>query len=182
MSITDKALNITIACLVVAAIGIGIYAFLPDNSGTKSSPEASSVKTEKASSKSKSSAKKSSHSQNTSTENTTDNVTTNRGTNTQTSNTTQASQSSNSTGDKVGHGTISNGMDYSYRAAKQAGLIDDYTSRQEFYGSVQEHSDGSFTYNGQTVYSDIIHEGNPNGVYVNGEHYTDPDRFSIYTK
>lgn len=160
-------------------IGVATYAFLPDKSSTQDINETLSSQTTK---NSQSATKKSSKNKTNSIKNTTGSTYGEHNSGTETSAISQNSQNTSSANNRTSHGEISNGMDFSYRAAIQAGLIDDSVSRQEFYSNVQESGDGSFTYNGQTVYADIIHEGNPNGIYVNGEHYTDPDRFLIYTE
>ena len=43
------------------------------------------------------------------------------------------------------------GMNFSYRAAQKAGVIDNNTSVEEFYKNAKE-GNGSVTYNGQTIY------------------------------
>ena len=47
--------------------------------------------------------------------------------------------------------TVEDGMNFSYRAAQKAGVIDNNTSVEEFYKNAKE-GNGSVTYNGQTIY------------------------------
>ena len=47
--------------------------------------------------------------------------------------------------------TVADGMNFSYRAAQKAGVIDNNTSVEEFYKNAKE-GNGYVTYNGQTVY------------------------------
>ena len=85
---------------------------------------------------------------------------------------------------RVNHGEVSEGMNAEYRMARQAGLIDSDWSTEsihDFYNSVQDNEDGSFTYNGKTVYVQRTYQGNPNGIESGGSIYTDPDRYTITT-
>ncbi|MBB1122837.1 hypothetical protein [Limosilactobacillus albertensis] len=93
------------------------------------------------------------------------------------------SESSKSKG-RVNHGEVSEGMNAEYRMARQAGLIDgDWSTESihDFYNNVQDNEDGSFTYNGKTVYVQRTYQGNPNGIESGGSIYTDPDRYTITT-
>ena len=56
--------------------------------------------------------------------------------------------------------TVEDGMNFSYRAAQKAGVIDNNTSVEEFYKNAKE-GNGSVTYKGQTVY----YKANGNGQY-----------------
>lgn len=56
--------------------------------------------------------------------------------------------------------TVTDGMNFSYRAAQKAGIIDNNTSVEEFYQNAKEGKN-SVTYNGQTVY----YKSNGNGQY-----------------
>lgn len=93
--------------------------------------------------------------------------------------------SSNKNTDCKNHGEVSEGMNAEYRMAKQAGIIDDSESVQDFYNNVQDNIDdggqGSFTYNGKTVYVEKTYQGNPNGIEYGGTIYTDPDRYTVTT-
>lgn len=93
------------------------------------------------------------------------------------------SESSKSKG-RVNHGEVSEGMNAEYRMARQAGLIDgDWSTESihDFYNNVQDNEDGSFTYNGKTVYVQRTYQGNPNGIESGGSIYGDPDRYTITT-
>ncbi|MCD7112873.1 hypothetical protein [Limosilactobacillus agrestis] len=80
-------------------------------------------------------------------------------------------------------------MNATYRMAIQAGIVKgDYSEDDihNFYNNVQENpmdsnGNGSFTYNGQTVYMQRSHQGNPNGIVQDGQIYGDPDRYTVYT-
>lgn len=56
--------------------------------------------------------------------------------------------------------TVQDGMNFSYRAAQKAGVIDSKTSAEEFYKNAKE-GNGYVTYNGKTVY----YKANGNGQY-----------------
>ena len=92
---------------------------------------------------------------------------------------------SNKNTDRKNHGEVSEGMNAEYRMAKQAGIIDDRESVQDFYNNVQDNIDdggqGSFTYNGKTVYVEKTYQGNPNGIESGGTIYGDPDRYTVTT-
>ncbi len=97
------------------------------------------------------------------------------------------SESSKSKG-RVNHGEVSEGMDAEYRMARQAGLIDgDWSAESihDFYNNVQDNigdgGNGSFTYNGKTVYVQKTYQGNPDGIESGESIYTDPDRYTITT-
>lgn len=93
--------------------------------------------------------------------------------------------SSNKNTDRKNHGEVSEGMNAEYRMAKQAGIIDDSESVQDFYNNVQDNIDdggqGSFTYNGKTVYVEKTYQDNPNGIKSGGTIYGDPDRYTVTT-
>lgn len=96
-----------------------------------------------------------------------------------------AAISSNKNTDRKNHGEVSEGMNAEYRMAKQAGIIDDSESVQDFYNNVQDNindgGQGSFTYNGKTVYVEKTYQGNPNGIESGGTIYADPDRYTVTT-
>ncbi|MBB1079130.1 hypothetical protein H5S09_03380 [Limosilactobacillus sp. STM2_1] len=96
---------------------------------------------------------------------------------------TLASESDKNKG-RVNHGEVSEGMDAEYRMARQAGIVTgDWSTESihDFYNNVQDNNDGSFTYNGKTVYVQKTYQGNPNGIEYNGSTYTDPDRYTVTT-
>jgi hypothetical protein len=103
------------------------------------------------------------------------------------SNKSENSSSSPSLSGKRSLGEVSEGMNAEYRMAVRAGIVKgDYSEQdiEDFYYNVQDNAgpdgNGSFTYNGKTVYVQKTYQGNPNGIQVNGETYTDPDRYTIY--
>lgn len=78
-------------------------------------------------------------------------------------------------------------MSAEYRMAVRVGIVKgDYSEQDimDFYYNVQDHAgpdgNGSFTYSGKTVCVQKTYQGNPNGIQVSGETYTDPGRYTIY--
>lgn len=69
---------------------------------------------------------------------------------------------------------VTNGQNFSYRAAQKLGLIpnvDTETSVQDFYANCQDDGNGGFTYNGKRYAGRVIQDGHQNEYHCNIEVY-----------
>ncbi|QDR73649.1 hypothetical protein FOD75_11180 (plasmid) [Limosilactobacillus reuteri] len=191
LSKADKIMNSTLAIMLSIVLVGCLIAFVPHHLKNNTEQEAvtnSKVITHKREKNSKPDKLKTASNDNPANEDaeTLGSTSYNRGPNQSASNSLESNTQSNSNDSqsksRKNLGEVSNGMNADYRMAARAGLVSgngDPDEVKNFYNNVQDNSNNSFTYNGKTVYFNRTHEGNPNGVVVNGEHYTDPDRFTV---
>lgn len=170
----NNVLNIIIAILVIIVIAIGSVFFIRVSHQSKPEKNETVSKSEKSSSSKKHKSKQASterseqgtdagdktvttpaYSDNTQQENSA-----------QTNGAQEASDQANNSPRSDGV-VVVNGMDFYYRAAQALGLISEGTPIMDFYNNCQYYEDGSFTYNGQSYNSEVIHDGHENEYHCN---------------
>lgn len=191
-TLLDKILDISLTILVGVVIVCCILLFMPkrdSNNNTRVAPSSISLQSSKAEKKTSQV-----HSKQTITDKNADNESSSINNALSDKSISQNNYSDTATNSSTlrqkGHGEVSDGMNATYRMAIQAGIVKgDYSEEDihNFYNNVQEspmdnNGNGSFTYNGQTVYVQKSHQGNPDGILQNGQTYTDPDRYTVYTE
>lgn len=190
----DRMLDVSLAILVGAVIICCLLLFIPKRSTNNNTQAAQASGLSQNSKKEKESSQ--SHNRQTNNDKNTDsgsssinNTFTNKTNSQNNSSNTTINSSSGSVSKQKNHGEVSEGMNAEYRMAIQAGIVKgDYSEEDihNFYNNVQDNNidnngNGSFTYNGQTVHVQKSYQGNANGIIQDGQTYTDPDRYTIYT-